>query len=189
MKTIFELLDEISHQLNSPLAGAKSYTYLSKRFLEKGDAKKAAGYLDLLDKKVDLITKRIDLIMTVMRLESEDVEFTYELFDFEGREILADKKALAAVMEYARELTGNRNLMFTGDKKTIMMTAGYKNRPESDDKDIRTELIEKAIIMHRIVRLHGGTIEDSEKELKIMLPLRPQRQMKNVELRIKNRKS
>lgn len=180
MKSIFTIVEEISHQLNSPLAGIKSYAYLSKRFLEKNDKKKTTEYLDLLDKKIDLVAHRIDLVLTALRLETTAVPVTYHLFDVAEitgtayhAEILADKTALNTVLMYAKQLAGSSHMSVSGDKKEVQIRINYTARPQSADKDINTEYIEKTIIMYRLVKLHGGTIKDSRKDLKITLPLKP----------------
>lgn len=181
MKSIFEALDEISHQLNSPLAGAKSYVYLARRFLEKGDTKKSADYLDLLDTKIDLLTRRIDMVLTSIRLETSTVPLTYELFNISyliedvsfDIELIADKSILMRVIEYSRYLTGAKTISVRGAKKLVSLTFPYANRPTSDDKDVRTEILEKAILVHQMVKIHGGRVEDSEKDLTIELPLKP----------------
>lgn len=181
MKGIFELLDEVSHQLNSPLASAKSYIYLTNRVLEKNDVKKAGEYLTLLDKKIDLLTSRIDIVLSLMKFETSTVAFTYEFFPISDItndknhhvEIMSDKALLSRVFAYTYELTGTDSFSLIRNPKTVSLVFVYTKRLESDDKDIKTEIIEKSIIIHQITNLLGGTITDTDKKIEIVLPLKP----------------
>lgn len=181
MKRIFDLLDEVSHQLNSPLAGAKSYTYLSKRLLEKGDIKKSAKYLELLDKKIDTLMVRIDMLLTALRLERSSVPLTYQLFDIAEitnqnsyrAELMADRDILTRALSYCHDLTGSLTPKVTGNTSTVSVEYPYSKRAESDDKDIRTEFIEKSILIYLLVKTHGGMVKESDTALMITLPLKP----------------
>lgn len=181
MKSIFDILDDVSHQLNSPLAGAKSYTYLCKRLLEKGETKKAVEYLEKLEDKIDTITLRIDLLLTAIRLENSTVALTYELFNIAeitnqntaGKELLADRDILVKIFKYARELTGSSVPSVAASASTIITTFPFSKRLVSDDKDITTEIIEKSILVYDLVKTHGGSVKETNEALVITLPLKP----------------
>jgi signal transduction histidine kinase len=181
MKNLFELLDEVSHQLNSPLASAKSYVYLAQRAADKNDATELGKRLVELDKKLDVIAHRVDLVMTALRLQDTNVSLSYEFFPLSTLtgdqshviEVMADKALLTSAFIYAQELTGSHKWNVLSNKTSAIAALPILVKPSSVDKDMHTEFLEKAIILHATVKHHGGTVEQTEQELKIALPLKP----------------
>lgn len=183
MKSIFSILDEISHQLNAPLAGAQSYAYLARRAIEKKDEQKAAAHLAALDERLLLIVRRVDLVITAMNLESQKTPITYSFFPVSvltgiptmNHEMMGDKTLLEKALEHARHVTGGHQFEVHEDTHSFTVVFPRANKQAVPDKDTETELLERSIILHRIVSLHGGTIAEDEEKITITLPYKPPR--------------
>lgn len=180
-KDILDIVEEISHQLRSPLASIKSYIYLTNHSIKKNDAKKTAEYLSLLEQKTDLLTMRIDLIVTALLLKTEKESLAYELFNLseidkaaKNIEVLGDRSMLTRMIDYAKELTGS-SPTFNADHEFVTIMFPLTNRPHPTDKDEKTDLMEKEIIVHATAAVHDGHTDQRNDKLIIVLPLKPKK--------------
>lgn len=180
-KDILDIVDEISHQLRAPLASIKSYVYLTNHSLKKNNQKKAEEYLALLEQKTDLLTMRVDLMISALLLRSEKESLAYELFDLSeieasarNIEILGDRAMLTRMIDYAKELTGS-SPEFSADQQFVTILFPTVNRPHPEDKDEKTDLLEKEIILHAAAAVHDGNAEERADKLIIILPLKPKK--------------
>ncbi|MBI1862703.1 hypothetical protein HYS00_01140 [Candidatus Microgenomates bacterium] len=116
-------------------------------------------------------------------MKNEKPTFTYTIFpasQITGNakhktEIMADLDLVKTAFVYATELTGSDTILFTTNSNIGTFALKDSHLPDSSDKDVRTEHMEKRQILSLIIELHGGAVVSHNDEWQVSIPLKPAR--------------
>lgn len=76
-------LNDLGHELKTPLASIKAFAQIIQMRIKKGDSKKSILYLSRIDEQVDKLTRFVNALLDVTRIRAEKLKIFREVFNFD----------------------------------------------------------------------------------------------------------
>ncbi|MCA9664816.1 MAG: HAMP domain-containing protein [Myxococcales bacterium] len=170
-----ELLQNVSHELRSPLARLRVALELARQRGGAGDEAKAAEALDRIERETERLDQLIGLLLTLSRLESRTETLARERVDIGAllREVVADARyelrgtrSIAIEVEHAKGadaealvVRGAPSLLRSALENVVRNALRY-----TDDGTEVSVRVEDRGALHVCVRDHGPGVPEDELE-------------------------